>query len=130
MLLLMNSKNDNAKKDLHFLYSQGHKSAYPVSAEAMARYLSTQYTNKISNNSRNKRGDENLKKGDNSKSEDKDSTTTGTAGVHVGEVTTPQDSTAPSNRSSIGTHVSEIVECGTSVISVTICRRTIGSTSR
>ena len=56
MLLLMNSKNDNAKKDLRLLYSQGNKSAYPVSAEAMARYLSTQYTTKIPNNPRYKRG--------------------------------------------------------------------------
>ena len=37
ILLLMNSKNDNAKKDLRLSYSQGNKSAYPVSAEAMAR---------------------------------------------------------------------------------------------
>ena len=41
MLLLMNSKNDKAKKDLRLSYSQGNKSSYPVSAEAMARYLST-----------------------------------------------------------------------------------------
>ena len=41
MLLLMNSKNDNVKKDLRLLYSQGIKSAYLVTAEAMARYLST-----------------------------------------------------------------------------------------
>ena len=37
MLLLMNFKNDNAKKDLRLLYSQGNKSAYPVSAEAVAK---------------------------------------------------------------------------------------------
>ena len=52
MLLLMNSKNDNAKKDL-----RGNKSAYPVTAEAMARYLSAQYNNKIPNNPWDKRGD-------------------------------------------------------------------------
>ena len=59
----MNSKNDNAKKDLHLSYSQGNKLVYPVTAEAMARYLSTQYTNKIFNNSYDKRGDKNSKKG-------------------------------------------------------------------
>ena len=56
MLLLMNSKKDSAKKDLRLSYSQGNKSAYPVSAEAMEKYLSTQYTIKISINPRNKRG--------------------------------------------------------------------------
>ena len=76
----------------------------------MARYLSTQYTTKTPNNPRNKKGDKNSKKGDDSKSEDKDSTNTGTAGAHVGDVTTPQDSTAPSNGSSIGAHVSETEE--------------------
>ena len=50
MLLLINSKNDNTKKDLCLLYSQGNKSAYSVTAEAMARHLSTQYTNKIFDN--------------------------------------------------------------------------------
>ena len=29
MLLLLNSKNDNAKKDLRLSYSQGNKTAYP-----------------------------------------------------------------------------------------------------
>ena len=110
MLLFMNSKNDNTKKDLCLLYSQGNKSAYPVSAEGMARHLSTQYTTKILHNPRNKRGDKNSKKGDNSKSEDKDSTTTGTTCAHIGEVTTPQDSTTPSDGSSIGAHVSEFTE--------------------
>ena len=41
VLLLMNSKNDAAKKDLRLSYSQGNKPAYPVTAEAIARYLST-----------------------------------------------------------------------------------------
>ena len=107
MLLLLNSKNDNAKKDLRLSYSQGNKKAYPKSAEAMARYLSTQYTTKTSNNQRDKKGDKNSKKGVDSKSEDKDSGNMGTAGAHVGDVTTPQDSTAPSDGSSIGAHVSE-----------------------
>ena len=41
MLLLMNSKNDAAKKDLRLLYSQGNKKTYPETAKLMARYLST-----------------------------------------------------------------------------------------
>ena len=66
MLLLMNSKNDAAKKDLRLSYLQGKKKAYPETSEAMARYLSTQYNNKVPNNPRNKKGDRNSKKGDNS----------------------------------------------------------------
>ena len=41
MLLLMNSKNDNTKKNLRLSYSQGNKSAYPVTPEATVRFLST-----------------------------------------------------------------------------------------
>ena len=74
----------------------------------MARYLLTQYNNKISNNPCNKRGDKNSKKGDDSKSEDSDRTTTGTAGAHVGKVKTPQDSTTPREGASICAYVSEI----------------------
>ena len=62
MLLLMNSKNDAAKKDLRLSYSQGNKEAYPETVKAMARYLSTQYNNKATNNPRNKKGGRNLKK--------------------------------------------------------------------
>ena len=108
MLLLMNSKNDAAKKDLRLSYSQGNKKAHPRTAKSMARYLLTQYNNKVPNNPRDKKGDRNSKKGDDSKSEDSNTTTTGTAGAHVGEVTAPQDSTAPSKGASIGAHVSEI----------------------
>ena len=57
----------------------------------MARYLLTQYNNKVPINPRNKRGDRNSKKGDDPKSEDSNTTISGTAGAHVGEVTTPQD---------------------------------------
>ena len=89
MLLLMNFKNDNAKNDLRLQYSQGNKSAYPTTAEAMARYLLIQYNNKIPNDPREKRGDRKSKKSDNFKSEDSNSTTTGTAGAYVGEVITP-----------------------------------------
>ena len=46
MLLLLNSKNNSTKKDLRLLYSQGNKLAYPVTAELMTRYLSTQYNTK------------------------------------------------------------------------------------
>ena len=52
----MNSKNDAAKKDLSLSYLQGNKKTYPVTTEAMARYLSTQYNNKVPNNQRKKRG--------------------------------------------------------------------------
>ena len=102
MLLLMNSKNDAAKKDLHLLQSQGNKKAYPETAEAMARYLSTQYNNKVPNYPRNKKGDRNSKKGDDNKPEDSNTTTAGTAGAHVG------DSTAPSKGGNTGAHVSEM----------------------
>ena len=64
----MNSKNDAAKKDLRLLYSQGNTIAYPVTDKSMARYLSTQYNNKVPNNSRDKRGDRNSNKGDDAKS--------------------------------------------------------------
>ena len=121
MLLLMNSKNNAAKKDLRLLYSQEKKTAYLVTAEEMARYLSAQYSNKVPNNPRNKSGDRNSKKDDDSKSEDSNTTTTGTTGAHVGEVTTPQDSTAPSEGTSIGAHISKISQPAF---------RTIGSTSR
>ena len=53
----------------------------------MARYLSTQYNNKVPNNTRDKKGDRNLKKGDNSKPEDNNTTTSGTVGTHVGDAT-------------------------------------------
>ena len=46
MPLLMNSKNDNAKKDLCLAYSHGNKSACPLTAKTMARYMSKQYHNK------------------------------------------------------------------------------------
>ena len=48
--------------------------------------------------------------GDDSRSEDSNTTTTGTAGAHIEEVTPPQDSTAPSKGSSIGANISEITE--------------------
>ena len=41
MLYLMNSKNENAKKDLRLAYSQGNNTAYPPTIKGMARYLST-----------------------------------------------------------------------------------------
>ena len=107
MLLLMNSKNDAAKKDLRLLYLLGNKTAYLGTAESMARYLLTQYNNKVPNNPRDERGDRNSQKGDDAKSEDSDTTTTGSAGAHVGEVT-PQNSAALSKGASIGAYISEI----------------------
>ena len=41
------------------------------------------------------------------KSEDKDSATSGTAGAHVEDSTTSEDTTAPSREASLGVHVSE-----------------------
>ena len=48
--------------------------------------------------------------GDETKSEDQDNSNTGTKGAHVGETTTPQDSSTPSNESSIGAHVSNVIK--------------------
>ena len=94
MLYLMNSKNKNAKKDLRLAYSQGNNTAYPPDIESMARYLSTQYpNNKPTNQHGGKQGDK--RKGDDSKSEDKDSNTGGTAGSHVEDTTRNEDTTTP-----------------------------------
>ena len=79
----------------------------------MARYLSPMYNIKSTNNPHDKKGDKNGKKDDEPKSEDKDNINTGTAGAYVGETTTPQDSNAPSDGSSIGAHVSEVAEPNT-----------------
>ena len=49
----MNLNNKTAKKDLHLAYSQGNNTAYPPNIEAMAKYLSTQYSN---NKPANQRG--------------------------------------------------------------------------
>ena len=56
MLLLLNSKNDNAKKDLSLAYKQGNKTAYPLNLESMVRYLSSMYSIKSANNPRHKKG--------------------------------------------------------------------------
>ena len=107
MLFTMNLKNDNTKKDLCLAYSQGNKIAYVPTIEAMARYLSTQYSNnKPANQGGGKKGDK--KKGDESRSEDKDGNTGGTAGAHVEDTTTTEESTVPNKAPSIGTHVSKI----------------------
>ena len=102
MLLLLNSKNDNAKKDLRLAYSQGNKIAYPLNLESI----------KSANNPRDNMGDKNGEKGDEPKSEDKDNNITCTTDAHVGETTMPKDSNAPSDGSSIGAHVSEVNEPG------------------
>ena len=47
------------------------------------------------------------KKGDEPKSEDKDSNTGGTTGAHVEDTTTTEESIPPSRTPSIGGHVSE-----------------------
>ena len=76
----------------------------------MARCLLLMYNIKNINNSRDKKGDKNGKKGDVLKSEHKDINNTGTAGAQIGGTTTPQDSSAASNGSSIGAHVSEVAK--------------------
>ena len=57
-----------------------------------------------------KKGDKNEKKGDETKSEDKDNSNIGTAGGYVGKTTTLQDSSTSSNRSSICAHVLDVTE--------------------
>ena len=104
----MNPKNNNVKKNLRLAYSQGNKAAYPLNLESMARYLSSMYSIKSANNPSDKQGDKNGKKGGEPRSEDRDNIITGSAGAHVGEITTPKESNAPSNASSIGAHVSEV----------------------
>ena len=77
----------------------------------MVRYLSTQHPNKNPGHQHNgKNGVKNGKKEEDSKFEDKENNATETAGAHVGDVTTPEDSTAFSGISSIGSHVIEAVE--------------------
>ena len=110
ILFLMNLKNDNTKKDLCLAYSQGNKTVYPPTIKVMARYMSTQYPNKNSfHQHKDKEGIETERRND-PKSEDKDNNTTSTAGAHVGDTTTPEDSNASSGGTSIGAHVSEATE--------------------
>ena len=59
MLYLMNSNNENAKKDLRLAYSQGNNTAYPSNIGSMARYLSKQYPNNKLTNQR--RGEKKIK---------------------------------------------------------------------
>ena len=54
--------------------------------------------------------DKNGKKGDKAKSEDKDNSITGTAGIHIRETAAAQDAGATSDGSSIGAHVSDVNE--------------------
>ena len=106
MLYLMNLKNKTAKKNLCLAYSKGNNTAYPTNIKLAARYLSTQYPN---NKPTNQRGGNkgNKRKGDDSKSENKDSNTVGTAGSHVEDTTINEDTTAPSGGTSLSVHVSE-----------------------
>ena len=77
MLLLMNLKNNNAKKDLRLANSQGNKLAYSLDVESMAKYLSSMYNIKNVSNPCNKKGDKNGKKDDEPKSEYKANNNTG-----------------------------------------------------
>ena len=111
MLFLTYLKNGNAKNDLNLAYSQGNIVAYPFTIKLMARYLSTQYSNKNSANQRNvKRWDKSGKEENTSKSQDKDSTTAGTAGEHVDNTTPAEEFSAPSGGASIGAHLLEANE--------------------
>ena len=105
----MNVKNNKAKKNLYLAYSKENKAVYPLTIKAMARYMSTQYPNKNSGHQQtDKKGDINRKKRDDLKSEDNDNNTTGFSGAHVGDATTPEDSTASSGEASTGAHVLEV----------------------
>ena len=53
MLLLLNSKNEAAKKNLFLTFAQGNQSMYPGSYEQMAHFLSSQYAIKKNNKSNN-----------------------------------------------------------------------------
>ena len=95
VLYLINSKKEHAKKDLYLAYSQGNMTAYPPNMKAMVRYLWTQHpNNKPSNQSNGEKGDKN--KGNDPKSEDKDSNTGDTTGAPIGDTTTTEEFTAPS----------------------------------
>ena len=110
----MNLKNEAAKEDLSLAYAQGNHSAYPTTMEKMARFISSQYKNKNinpNNNPCNKKGNKNRKQGDDTKSEGKNNTNTDTACAHVGETVAAQNNTsATSNRLSIGAHVSDLTK--------------------
>ena len=85
--------------------------SYLPTIKSMARYISTQYPNKNSANQRKgKKRDRSGKKGDDPKSEDKDSNTAGAAGVHVGDTTPHEMSTVSSGGACIGAHVLEANE--------------------
>ena len=103
MIFIMNSKNEITKKDLQLTYSQGDHTAYPTTIETAARYLTTQYLNIKSGNQRKNK----QKKADDPKSEDKDNATTGTAGAHIKDNATNEETTAPSGKANLGAHVSE-----------------------
>ena len=77
---------------------------YPPIIKGTARYLLIEYPNNKPAHQRNgKKGDN--KKGDDPKSEDKDNNMGGTAGAHVEDTTTLEESIASSGGASIGSHV-------------------------
>ena len=98
----MNSKNNNARKDLRLVYHQRNNTAYPTDIELAAKYLSIQYpNNKPTNQHEGNKGNQN-KKEDNPKSEDKDSNAGGTASAHVEDTTTNEDTTSPRGGARLG----------------------------
>lgn len=90
ILLLVNFKNQAAKKHLNLVSTQGNQPAYSESCEQMVEILLSQYAikknNNPNNNNQDKKGDKG-RKDDNTKSEEKDDNVEGTTGMHVGEVT-------------------------------------------
>ena len=114
MLLLENSKNEVAKKNLYLIFAQSNHSAYPQDCEQMSQFLLSQHSFKKNNNPNNnnwdKKGDKG-KKDNNNKSEDKDDITVGTTGAHVGEAASDKDKTvAPNGSSSIVAHISDVTK--------------------
>ena len=99
----MNSKNEITKKDLRLAHSQGNHTPYPIDIETAAWYLATQYPNIKSGNQRKKQ----KQKADDPQSEHKDNVTPGTAGAHVENNTTKEETTTPNREINLGAHVSE-----------------------
>ena len=103
IIYLMNSKNEIAKKDLQLTF---HKGTTPHIQQIQKRQLITCQHN-ITTTSLVINAKTNKEKGNDPKSEDKDNTTSDTAGTHVEDTEKNEDITAPSGGASLGAHVSE-----------------------
>ena len=112
IILLVNSQNEAAKKDLGLAYALGNQTVYPKRYGENSRFLLSQYTTKKNNNPNNcnKKGDKN-KQDDNTQPEDNKNDNITTAGVHVAEATSDKLKTGASidsSRSSV--HVYDITK--------------------